>query len=237
MCLKVKWNTIFWKVCISWLKTTRRQVNNAIIQQYVISYSLWNVLACKYNIYRVPYVAQQLHNIINYYGLIFATCTVYNATEKYSAALIFKCVCRGCMRVCVHIHVCVSIKPAAQTQAEAHCHITYKFLHYTFIHSTWILLRYAMSRSYIEMQHWTLKAIYLIYNRFTALAHPHHLNFWNHTSVEQNMVVLFIIEKNKSFCLNDKDVGISQTGDVIHVAQYLLCLVTTYKGIAPCPYI
>ena len=50
-----------------YIKTARRQVNNAIIQQYVLSYSLWNVLACKYNTYRVLYVLEhyiKLHYII-----------------------------------------------------------------------------------------------------------------------------------------------------------------------------
>ena len=50
-----------------YIKTARRQVNNAIIQQHVLSYSLWNVLACKYNTYRVLYVLEhyiKLHYII-----------------------------------------------------------------------------------------------------------------------------------------------------------------------------
>lgn len=133
-------------------------------------------------------------NLIYRYGLVFATSTVYNATDKYSASLSV-CVCVWVCHACVCAYTCV----CEQTMhAEANCHITYKSWHFTFHSSTLIILRYAKSRSCIEMQHWTLKPSLMDNNKFTALAHLQHLN-WCHTPVEQNSSLIYytLLEKNK----------------------------------------
>ena len=61
------------------------------------------------------------------------------------------------LSVCGRVHACVCEHQTMQ--AEANCHITYMFWHCTFLPSTSIYLRHAMSRNCIEMQHLTLKAI------------------------------------------------------------------------------